>query len=102
MLKIASSLPMRRGEHGVENLTLCSSAHPARSPLYAIGFLHEEEPCEVALTCPRLLGCGSSSVSERSSESRAKLVAFGCEFSDEAELSALPRQYEISEPWFCL
>ena len=38
------------GEHNVKNFLLCSSAHPACSPLLQ-GFLHEEELYKVALTC---------------------------------------------------
>ena len=38
------------GEHNVENIMLCSFAHHACSPLLQ-GFLHEEEPCMVAVTC---------------------------------------------------
>ena len=38
------------GEHNVENFMLCSFAHHACSPLLQ-GFQHEEELCNVALTC---------------------------------------------------
>ena len=38
------------GEHNVENILLCSFAQRACSPLLQ-RFLHEEELCEVALTC---------------------------------------------------
>ena len=37
-------------EHNVENLLLCSFAHPACIPLLQ-GFLHEEGLFNVALTC---------------------------------------------------
>ena len=37
--------------HTVENFVLCSFAHHACSPLLQ-GFLHEEELCKAALTCP--------------------------------------------------
>ena len=49
MTKMTFSLPMRKGEHFVENFLLCSSAHPTCSPLLQ-GFLHPEELCKVALT----------------------------------------------------
>ena len=38
------------GDHNVENIMLCSFAHHACGPLLQ-GFLHEEELCQVALTC---------------------------------------------------
>ena len=41
----------QEGEHNVENFMLCSFAHHACSPPLK-GFLHKEEMCEVALTCP--------------------------------------------------
>ena len=37
-------------EHNVENFMLCSFAHFACSPILQ-AFVHEEEMCEVALTC---------------------------------------------------
>ena len=44
------------GGHNVENFSICSFAHLACSPLLP-GFLHEEELCEVALTCHFFFGC---------------------------------------------
>ena len=40
----------QEGEHSVETFVLCSFAHHACSPLLQ-GYLHEDELCEVALTC---------------------------------------------------
>ena len=42
--------PDEFGEHTVENFLLCSFAHHACSPLLQ-GFPHDEELCNVALTC---------------------------------------------------
>ena len=38
------------GEHNVENIMLCSSAHHACSPLLQ-GNVQEEDLCKVSLTC---------------------------------------------------
>ena len=50
-----SSVSDEEGGHNVENFMLCSSAHHACSPLLQ-GSLHEEEPCQVALTCQCFVG----------------------------------------------
>ena len=55
MLKMTFSLPMRKGEHNVENFMVCSFAHHACSPLLQ-GFLHEKELSNVVLTCPCSVG----------------------------------------------
>ena len=49
-LRMAGPSPIKKGEHTVENFMLCSFAHHACSPLLQ-GFLHDEELCNVALTC---------------------------------------------------
>ena len=69
----------------MENIMLCSFAHPECSP-HLQGFLHEGELCRVVLACHCPLDVLFSFVRiERLSESRVGHGAFG-KSSDDAEL----------------
>ena len=71
------------GEHNVEKFMLCSFAQHACGPLLQRIL---EELCEVALSCHLSLDV-IFLCQDGAAVSRVQLVAFGCKFSDVADLS---------------